>query len=200
MFARTQQTFPDLSAFVDFLEASGQLRRIATPVSTVLDVTEMHRRTIAARGPALLFERPVRTDGSVSNIPLVTNVFGTVERVAWGLGTTPDRLSELGEMLAELRAPRPPDGWRELRARWPLAKAVLNARPRTCGAAAVQQNVLEGAAADLFDLPVQTCWPGDAGPLITWPLVVTMPPEGHAAAQANIGVYRMQPIGRDRAI
>lgn len=200
MFARTQQTFPDLSAFVDFLEAAGQLRRIATPVSTVLDMTEIHRRTIAAAGPALLFERPVRADGSLSTIPLLTNVFGTVERVAWGLGTTPDRLDELGEMLVELRAPRPPNGWRELRERWPLAKAVLDARPRTCDAAAVQQNVVEGAAADLFELPIQTCWPGDAGPLITWPLVVTMPPEGHGAAQANVGVYRMQPIGRDRAI
>ena len=200
MFARTQPKFPDLSAYVGFLEASGQLRRISVPVSTVLDVTEVHRRTIAAAGPALLFERPLLADGSDSGMPLLTNVFGTVERVAWGLGTTPDRLGELGEMLAELRAPRPPNGWRELRERWPLARAVLGARPRSCDSAPVQRNVLKGTEADLFDLPIQTCWPDDAGPLITWPLVVTMPPDSDAASQANVGVYRMQPLTRDRAI
>jgi 4-hydroxy-3-polyprenylbenzoate decarboxylase len=200
LYTRTLPPFADLSAFVAYLESAGQLRRVALPVSVHLDATEIHRRTIAAGGPALLFERPVRADGSLSDIPLLTNLFGTVERVAWALGTEPSRLDELGELMAELRAPRPPGTWRELRERWPLARAALAARPRIGTSAAVQEVVLRDNDVDLWRLPVQTCWPGDAGPLITWPVVVTMPPDSAEAAAANLGVYRMQPLSRDRAI
>ena len=111
MLRRDVPRFRDLRSFAAFLEGEGQLRRIGAPVSVVHEVTEIHRRVIADQGPALLFERPVRADGTPSTIPLLTNLFGTVERVAWGLGIAPGRLGELGELMAELRAPTPPRGY-----------------------------------------------------------------------------------------
>ncbi len=192
--------FQDLHDFLGFLEGKGQLRRIREKVSVVHDITEIHRRVLCDEGPALLFERPVRADGAPSDMPLLTNVFGTIERVAWGFGVRPDRLTELGELMAELRAPRPPqsllDAWRKL----PLARAALATRPRTTSAALVQECIATGDAIDLSMLPVQVCWPGEPAPLITWPLVMTAPPEPAASAQENMGVYRMQVLGRDRAI
>ncbi|GAU82060.1 UbiD family decarboxylase [Bosea sp. BIWAKO-01] len=192
--------FRDLRAFTAHLEAAGQLHRIAEPVSVVHEVTEIHRRVIAEDGPALLFERPVRPDGTVSPIPLLTNLFGTVERVAWGLGIRPDNLPALGRTLAELREPRPPrdlaEAWRAL----PLARAALSMRPRESARAPVQERIFQGDAIDLTTLPVQVCWPGEPSPLITWPLVITAPPEPSPEDECNIGVYRMQMLGRDRAI
>lgn len=110
---RTLPRFRDLSAFLAYLEAHGQLRRIAEPVSVVHEITEIHRRVIAEEGPALLFERPLLGDGTVSSMPLLTNLFGTVERVAWGLGVERENLLPLGRALAELREPRPPRGLAE---------------------------------------------------------------------------------------
>lgn len=192
--------FRDLSAFLAHLDTAGQLRRIAEPIGVVHEITEIHRRVIAEGGPALLFERPVQPDGTVSPIPLLTNLFGTVERVAWGLGVEPDTLPALGRTLAELREPRPPRGLAEAWRALPLARAALSMRPRRSRRAPVQELVFRGDAVDLGALPVQLCWPGEPAPLITWPLVLTMPPEPSAEDEGNLGVYRMQVLGRDRAI
>ncbi len=192
--------FHDLSAFLAHLDAAGQLRRIAEPVSVVHEITEIHRRVIADGGPALLFERPLQSNGVVSPIPLLTNLFGTVERVAWGLGVRPDNLPALGRTLAELREPKPPRGlagaWQAL----PLARAALSMRSRSARRAPAQELVFRGDAIDLRTLPVQLCWPGEPAPLITWPLVLTAPPEPSSQDESNLGVYRMQVLGRDRAI
>lgn len=193
--------FRDLSDFLRLIEGRGQLRRIREKVSVVHEITEIHRRVLDAHGPALLFEQPVKADGSPSEMPLLTNLFGTVERIAWGMGITPDRLGELGELMAELRAPRPPHGIRDALDKLPLARAALATRPRRRAAAPVQDRVAMGPDIDLARLPVQICWPGEPAPLITWPLVITVPPESATADQEeNVGVYRMQVLGRDRAI
>ncbi|MBR0714964.1 UbiD family decarboxylase [Bradyrhizobium liaoningense] len=193
--------FRELSDFLRFIEGKGQLRRIRNEVSVVHEITEIHRRVLAGHGPALLFERPIKADGTPSGMPLLTNLFGTVERIAWGMGIVPDRLEELGSLMAELRAPRPPHGLREAWDKLPLARAALATRPRTRAAAPVQDCVAMGDDIDLGRLPAQICWPGEPAPLITWPLVVTVPPESPTADQEeNVGVYRMQVLSRDRAI
>ncbi|MBR0787195.1 UbiD family decarboxylase [Bradyrhizobium iriomotense] len=193
--------FRDLSDFLRFLDGKGQLRRIREPVSVVHEITEIHRRVIGENGPALLFDHPVRADGLRSGMPLLTNLFGTVERTAWGMGITPDGLEELGTMMAELRAPRPPHGVRDAWRKLPLARAALATRPRSRAAAPVQDRAAMGEDIDLTKLPAQICWPGEPAPLITWPLVITTPPESRTADQEeNVGVYRMQVLGRDRAI
>ena len=192
--------FRDLNAFLAHLDANGQLRRIAEPVGVVHEVTEIHRRVIADDGPALLFERPLLPNGAVSSMPLVTNLFGTVERVAWGLGVEAGQLPALGGKLAELREPRPPRGLSEAWQALPLARAALSMRPRECRRAPVQERIFRGEDIDLTALPVQLCWPGEPAPLITWPLVLTVPPEPAPGDESNLGVYRMQVLGRDRAI
>jgi 4-hydroxy-3-polyprenylbenzoate decarboxylase len=192
--------FRELSDFLRFLDSRGQLRRIRERVSVVHEVTEIHRRVISDSGPVLLFEQPVKADGTPSSMPLVTNLFGTVERIAWGLGIGPERLEELGELMAELRSPRPPHNLKEAWQKLPLARAALATRPRTSAAAPVQECVATGESVDLNMLPAQICWPGEPAPLITWPLVITAPPETTASDQENVGVYRMQVISRDRAI
>jgi 4-hydroxy-3-polyprenylbenzoate decarboxylase len=191
--------FRELSDFLRFLDSQGQLRRIGETISVVHEVTEIHRRVIADGGPALLFERPIKADGSPSAMPLVTNLFGTVERVAWGMGVAPERLSELGELMAELRAPRPPRDLKEAFQKLPLARAALSTRPRLRSNAPVHECVAMGTDIDLGALPAQICWPGEPAPLLTWPLVITVPPDA-ATEQENVGVYRMQVLGRDRAI
>ncbi|WP_448044879.1 UbiD family decarboxylase [Bradyrhizobium liaoningense] len=193
--------FRGLSDFLHFIESRGQLRRIRERVSVVHEITEIHRRVIEAHGPALLFEQPVKADGDPSDMPLLTNLFGTMERIAWGMGIAPDRLEELGALMAELRAPRPPNGIRDAFNKLPLARAALATRPRTRAAAPVQDRVTMGPDIDLAKLPIQICWPGEPAPLITWPLVITVPPDSATADQdENVGVYRMQVLGRDRAI
>lgn len=192
--------FRELSDYVRFLESKGQLRRIRENISVVHEITEIHRRVLHANGPALLFENPVKADGTLSGMPLLTNLFGTVERVAWGLGVTPERLEELGELLVELRAPRPPHNLKEAWHKIPLARAALASRPRARSAPPVQERVATGEAVDLGMLPAQICWPGEPAPLLTWPLVITSPPESTAVEFSNAGVYRMQVLGRDRAI
>ena len=192
--------FRELSDFLSFIESKGQLRRIREKVSVIHEVTEIHRRVIVDQGPALLFEQPIKADGTPSNMPLLTNLFGTIERTAWGLGIKPDRLEELGELMAELRAPRPPHDLKDVWSKLPLARAALATRPRMQSAAAVQECVATGKDIDLGAFPVQVCWPGEPAPLITWPLVITTPPDSSVTDQDNVGVYRMQVLGRDRAI
>ena len=136
----------------------------------------------------------------LSAMPVLVNLFGTVERVAWGLGVRPAALSELGELLAELRQPRPPQGLGDALRRLPLARAALAMRPREASSPPAQRVVRRGAAVDLGALPAQVCWPGEPAPLLTWPLVITRPPGADLPDAYNVGVYRMQVLGRDRAI
>ena len=188
-----------LRGFIAELETAGELVRVGEPVSTVLEMTEIQTRLLAEGGPAVLFERPLRADGASSPIPVLANLFGTVERVARALGRVPGELRELGETLALLRQPQPPRGIREAIDLAPLLKTALAMRPRTVRApAACQEVVRRGADIDLGALPVQTCWPGEPAPLITWPLVVTAGPED--GERHNLGIYRMQVVGRDRTL
>ena len=200
MSLRSLPPFADLRAFIAHLERSGRLMRISEPVSLVHEMTEVHRRVLRAGGPALLFERAVMADGRTSVIPVLVNLFGTCERVAMGLGVAPDELDALAESLAWLRQPEAPDGFRDAFRRWPLLRAALATRSVAARSAPVQEIVHEGDGVDLSTLPVQTCWPGEPAPLITWPLVVTSPPGDDTPARANIGVYRLQVLGRDRLI
>jgi len=195
---RDLPNFQDLRDFMTFLEERGRLVRIREPVSVVHEITEIHRRVLRENGPALLFETAVQPDGRAAEMPVLVNLFGTTERIAWGLGVEASGLRDLGEFLAELREPRPPQGladtWRKL----PLARAALAMRGKEVKGQ--PRTVLTGDAVDLGRLPVQICWPGEPAPLITWPLVVTRPPDSTRLDDYNVGVYRMQVLGRDRAI
>ncbi len=197
---RDLPTFADLGAFLSYLDALGLVATIDEPVATTLDMAEIHRRTLRAGGPALFFRRPRLPDGTTSDVPVLVNLFGTVERVALGLGITSDGLDRFGEDLAALRDPTPPDGLREALKRLPLLKAALSMRPRRVGRAPVQERVVTGADVDLGRLPIQTCWSGEPAPLVTWGLVITRPPDTTSTAKYNTGVYRMQVAGRDRLI
>ncbi|KUO57930.1 MAG: 3-octaprenyl-4-hydroxybenzoate carboxy-lyase [Alphaproteobacteria bacterium BRH_c36] len=193
--------FSTLGDFLAALETSNQLMRISEPVSTVLEVTELHRRVIARHGPALVIEKPIKADGVPSEIPLVTNLFGTVDRVARALGGKGrDDLLNLGRFLAELRQPEPPTGLRDAMRKWPLARAALGSRPAIVTNPPCQVGIRRGSDIDLGRLPVQTCWPGEPAPLITWPIVITRPPGPMTAASHNWGIYRMQVTGPDSAI
>lgn len=200
MSFRDLPTFRDLRAFLGLLDTSDQLRRVAAPVSTVHEMTEIHRRVLETRGPALLFEKGRLADGATASMPVLVNLFGSIERVAWGLGVTRERISVLGELLARLRQPEPIDGFKGLRESWPLIRSALTALPSMVSRPAVQEELYVQNDADLTRLPIQTCWPGEPAPLITWPLVITRSPTSDSLAAYNAGVYRMQVLGRDRAI
>ncbi len=198
--------YKSLRDFLDLLNREGQLKRVSQPVSTVLEMTDIHQRLIKTGGPAVIFEKPVRADGQVSDIPCLINLFGTVERVAMGvtLGGNTHRtaadLRRVGELLAFLREPKPPQGLKDAISLIPLAKTVLSMRPKVVKSAPCQDVVFTGADIDLNTLPIQTCWPGEPAPLITWPLVVTKGPSNSREDSFNLGIYRMQVLGRDRAI
>jgi 4-hydroxy-3-polyprenylbenzoate decarboxylase len=185
--------YADLREFVSQLEARGELKRVAAPVSPRLEITEVCDRVLRAGGPALLFEHPADHP-----IPVLANLFGTVARVAAAMGAEDAAaLREIGRLLAYLKEPEPPQGLRDLWDKFPLFKQVLHMAPKTRSSAPCQETVWEGAELDLARLPIQTCWPGDAGPLITWGLTVT---RGPAKARQNLGIYRLQVIARDRVI
>lgn len=190
--------FSGLQDFAAELERRGRLRRITAPVSLVHEVTEIHRRVLAAEGPALLFEKPVDASGRICDIPLLANLFGTRERIEWGFGLASGSLPELGRMLAELREPRPPHSMKDAWDKLPMLKAALSMRPRRVEKAEVQELVWRGADADLSRLPIQWCWPGEPAPLVTWPLVITRAPDD--PQDVNVGIYRMQVFGPDRLI
>ncbi len=198
--------YRSLRDFIDKLDAAGELVRVTEPVSTVLEMTEICDRLVRTGGPAVLFENPVRADGQVSDIPCLANLFGTVKRVAMGVTLggkareTAADLREVGDLLAFLRQPEPPRGVADAAKMLPLMKTVMSMRPKTVRSAPVQEVVLTGDQIDLSKLPIQTCWPGDAGPLITWPLVVTKGPGTSREDDFNLGIYRMQVIGKDRCI
>ncbi|MGV6819932.1 MAG: UbiD family decarboxylase [Parvularcula sp.] len=198
--------YKSLRDFIEKLEAEGELIRITEPVSTVLEMTELQRRMLATDGPALLFENPVREDGEPSDIPVLVNLFGTVKRVAMAVTfggrdrTTGAELREVGETLAFLRQPDPPQGLKDAIELLPLAKQVLAMRPATVRRAPCQEIVLTGEDIDLEKLPIQTCWPGEPAPLITWPLIVTKGPSDRREDNFNLGIYRMQRLGRNKTI
>ncbi|BCX19203.1 MAG: 3-polyprenyl-4-hydroxybenzoate decarboxylase [Geminicoccaceae bacterium] len=187
--------FDSLRDFMDLLERRGRLVRVKAPVSPVLEMTEIHTRLLAERGPAVLFEN---VQGF--SIPVLTNLFGTVERVAWGMDREPHELEELGRMLAFFRQPQPPESMGQALELLPYVKIALAMKPKTVGRAPCQEVVLRGAEIDLGRLPIQTCWPGEPAPLITWPLVVTKGPGEAREDKFNLGIYRMQVLGRDRTI
>ena len=185
--------YSSLRDFIERLEQAGQLVRVNEPVSTHLEMTEIQTRLLAEGGPAVVFENAVRADGTPSPMPVLVNLFGTVERVAWGMEREPNELGELGEALAFLRQPEPPGGWREALELVPMLRTALAMKPRKkSGAAPCQEVVLTGGDVDLNTLPVQMCWPGEPAPLITWPLVVTKGPGEDREDQFNLGVYRLQ--------
>jgi len=192
--------YTSLRDFIGRLEASGRLKRVAAPVSPYLEMTEIQTRLLAEGGPAVLFENVVREDGRRSEMPVLVNLFGTVERVAWGMDREPQQLREIGETLAFLRQPEPPGGWREAFEMLPLLRTVMAMRPRPLASGASQEIVLRGAEIDLGMLPIQSCWPGEPAPLITWPLVVTKGPGTAREDGFNLGIYRMQVTGRDTTL
>ncbi|WP_445362994.1 4-hydroxy-3-polyprenylbenzoate decarboxylase [Microbulbifer sp. ANSA003] len=185
--------YKDLRDFIKLLEKRGLLKRIKHPVDPILEMTEISDRVLRAEGPALLFENPVGFETLV-----LANLFGTPERVALGMGReSVAELREVGELLAFLKEPQPPENLRDAWEKLPVFKQVLNMGPKVVKGAACQQVVLERDQVDLHQLPIQTCWPGDAAPLVTWPLVITRGPE---KKRQNLGIYRMQLIGKNRLI
>ena len=189
--------YADLRDFLDQLERQGELKRIKAEVSPRLEMTEICDRVLRQGGPALLFERPAGyTTGHT--MPVLGNLFGTVRRVCLAMGVADTAaLRELGKLLAYLREPEPPKGLRDAWEKLPLLKQVLNMQPKEVSSAPCQEIVWEGKDVDLARLPVQTCWPGDAGPLITWGLTVT---RGPRKKRQNLGIYRQQVIARNKVI
>lgn len=185
--------YKDLRDFIAQLEQRGELKRISQQVDPNLEMTEIADRTLRAGGPALLFENPKGSD-----IPVLANLFGTPERVAMGMGEeSVASLREVGKLLAYLKEPEPPKGIKDAWNKLPVFKQVLNMSPKVIKKAPCQEIVLEGEQVDLSQIPVQTCWPGDAGPLITWGLVVTRGPEKE---RQNLGIYRQQVIAKNKVI
>jgi 4-hydroxy-3-polyprenylbenzoate decarboxylase len=194
--------YASLRDFMARLEQAGRLVRVKAPVSPHLEMTEIQTRLLAEKGPAVLFETVVREDGTRSDMPVLVNLFGTVERVAWGMDREPHELRAVGETLAFLRQPEPPGGWREALDMLPMLRTVMAMKPRTVGGAPCQEVVLTGDDIDLGRLPIQTCWPGEPAPLITWPLIVTQGPnpKGDRQDSFNLGIYRLQVTGRNTTL
>jgi len=185
--------YRDLRDFIAQLESQGELKRIDLEIDPRLEMTEISDRTLRSGGPALLFQRP-----KGHRIPVLTNLFGTPRRVALGMGAdSVEALREIGRLLAFLKEPEPPRGFRDALDKWPVLKQVLHMAPKVVRRAPCQEVVQEGADVDLGSLPIQTCWPGDAGPLITWALVITKGP--HKERQ-NLGIYRQQVIAPNKVI
>jgi len=185
--------YKDLRDFIDQLEQGGDLKRITRRISPDLEITEISDRVLRAGGPALLFENP-----GESKIPLLSNLFGTEQRVAQALGEdNAAALREVGKLLAFLKEPAPPKGFKEAMKTLPIYKKILDMSPKSVKKPKCQQFQLHGDDVDLSILPIQTCWPGDAAPLITWGLVTT---RGPTRERQNLGIYRQQLIGRNRLI
>jgi len=185
--------YKDLRDFINQLEKQGELKRITVEVDPYLEMTEICDRTLKQEGPALLFENP-----KGSNIPVLANLFGTPKRVAMGMGA--DSVTELrgiGELLAYLKEPEPPKGMKDAMEKIPVFKQVLNMAPKVIKNPPCQEVIREGEEVDLSVFPIQTCWPDDAAPLITWPLVIT---KGPNKDRQNLGIYRQQVIAKNKVI
>ncbi|WP_217527275.1 4-hydroxy-3-polyprenylbenzoate decarboxylase [Vibrio cholerae] len=185
--------FKDLRDFLDYLEQRGELKRITHPIDPHYEMTEISDRTLRAKGPALLFENPLGYD-----FPVLTNLFGTPERVAMGMGRQQvQELRDVGQWLAYLREPEPPRGLKELIEKLPVFKQVLNMPVKRLRRAPCQEIVWQGDEVDLDKIPVMSCWPDDVAPLLTWGLTITRGP--HKKRQ-NLGIYRQQKIARNKVI
>ncbi|PPK77858.1 4-hydroxy-3-polyprenylbenzoate decarboxylase [Methylobacter tundripaludum] len=185
--------YKDLRDFIKQLEKQGELKRITIEVDPYLEMTEICDRTLKRGGPALLFENP-----KGANIPVLANLFGTPRRVAMGMGAeSVTELRGIGELLAYLKEPEPPKGMKDAWEKFPVFKQVLNMAPKIISSPPCQELVRVGDEIDLGDYPIQTCWPEDAAPLITWPLVIT---KGPNKDRQNLGIYRMQVIGKNKVI
>jgi 4-hydroxy-3-polyprenylbenzoate decarboxylase len=185
--------YKDLRDFIAQLEALGELKRINTEIDPVLEMTEICDRILKAEGPAVLFENP-----KGHNMPVLGNLFGTPKRVAMGMGQeSVEALREVGKLLAYLKEPDPPKGLKDAWNKLPVLKQVLNMAPKVLSSAPCQEIVWEGNDVDLSRIPIQTCWPGDVAPLITWGLTVTRGPN---KTRQNLGIYRQQVIGPNKVI
>ncbi|HEY8157941.1 MAG TPA: 4-hydroxy-3-polyprenylbenzoate decarboxylase [Methylobacter sp.] len=185
--------YKDLRDFIKQLEKQGELKRITVEVDPYLEMTEICDRTLKQGGPALLFENP-----KGANIPVLANLFGTPRRVAMGMGAeSVTELRGIGELLAYLKEPEPPKGMKDAWEKFPVFKQVLNMAPKIISSPPCQELVRVGDEIDLGDYPIQTCWPEDAAPLITWPLVIT---KGPNKDRQNLGIYRLQVIGKNKVI
>jgi len=185
--------FSDLRDFIKALEKAGELKRITAEIDPYLELTEICDRTLKKRGPALLFENP-----KGSSVPVLGNLFGTPKRVAMAMGQEDvESLRDVGKLLAFLKEPEPPAGWKDLIEKAPKFKNALYLNPKEVKKPACQEIVIDEDAIDLTSLPIQTCWPGDAAPLVTWPLVIT---KGPNKERQNLGIYRMQLLGKNKLI
>ena len=185
--------YRDLRDFIVKLEQRGELKRITVEVAPRLEMTEICDRVLRAGGPALLFERPAGF-----GMPVLANLFGTPLRVALGMGKDEvAELREIGRLLAVLKEPEPPRGWRDLLDKLPLVKRVFSMVPTVVSSAPCQEVIRDAGEVNLGDLPVQTCWPGDVAPLITWGLVITRGPQKR---RQNLGIYRQQVIAKNKVI
>jgi len=186
-------SFKDLRSFIAHLEANGELKRVNYPVDPHLEMTEICDRVLRAGGPALLFEQP-----KGHSMPVLANLFGTPKRVAMALGKEdPLALREVGELLAFLKEPEPPRGFKDALSKLPLFKQALNMPAKTVSKAPCQEVVLSGDEVDLTKLPIQHCWPGDVAPLMTWGLTIT---KGPRQKRQNLGIYRQQLLGKNKLI
>jgi 4-hydroxy-3-polyprenylbenzoate decarboxylase len=189
----TSMKYKDLRDFIAQLEQRGELVRVTAEVDPVLEMTEIADRTLRAGGPAILFENP-----KGHTVPVLANLFGTPKRVALGMGQEDvSALREVGKLLAFLKEPEPPKGLKDAFSKLPIFKQVLNMSPKLLKKAPCQEVVISGDDVDLAKLPIMTCWPGDAAPLITWGLTVTKGP--HKERQ-NLGIYRQQVLGKNKLI
>ena len=190
--------YADLREFIDGLESLGELRKVSQPLSPQLELTALGDKLLRNAGPAVLATRPAGYD-----IPCLINLFGTPRRVALGMGAdSVAELRDVGRLLAALKEPDPPHGLKDAGRLLQMVKAVWDMKPVSVRRAECQQQVLRGSEVDLARLPVQFCWPGDAGPLITWGLVITRGPQTvpRPRKRQNLGIYRQQVIGRNRVI
>ena len=189
--------YHDLRDFIAQLESMGELKRVAVDIDTRFEMTEVCDRVLRAGGPAILFEKPKDARGPLA-MPVLANLFGTPRRVALGMGQeSVDALREVGKLLAYLKEPEPPKGFRDAWDKLPILKQVLNMAPKSVSSAPCQEVVWEGADVDLARLPIQHCWPGDVAPLITWGLTVT---RGPMKPRQNLGIYRQQVIAPNKVI
>ena len=185
--------YADLREFIQALEARGELKRVQVPVSPVLEMTEICDRTLRKGGPALLFENPAGY-----SMPVLGNLFGTPHRVALGMGAdSTDELREIGKLLGQLKEPEAPKGIKDAWDKMPMFRKVLSMAPKVRKTGPCQDVIIEGDDVDLGRLPIQTCWPGDVAPLVTWGLTITRGPN---KPRQNLGIYRQQVIGRNKLI
>ena len=185
--------YQDLREFITELEKQAELKRITIPVKSELEITEICRRTLDRKGPALLFENVVN-----NSIPVLANLFGTTKRVAIAMGKNDlSGLRDLGQLLAQLKQPEPPAGIKDTIEKLPVLKKALSMPVKTLSQGKCQENVIEGENVDLSTLPIQTCWPKDVAPLITWGLVIT---KGPYKKRQNLGIYRQQLLGKNKLI